>query len=153
MSRRAPRPSERTSRPIAHAAWVRLARESGPSPNRSRSSGSTRPAARPRQAWVGTGIRPLRKAALAGLSLMPAKEARNSTGFQNGIIARVNLPPLLEYRQYTAQIIAEHPAMFIGALVWFSIAGTVAYVNNKRTTIPVSVPYETLKQHFDDLNL
>ena len=43
--------------------------------------------------------------------------------------------------------------MFIGALVWFSIAGTVTYVNNKRTTIPVSVSYETLKQHFDALNL
>src|SRR5664279_2823997 len=62
-------------------------------------------------------------------------------------------PPLLEYRQSTAQIIAEHPDMFIGALVWFSIAGTVSYVNGKRTTIPVSVSYETLKQHFDDLNL
>jgi hypothetical protein len=43
--------------------------------------------------------------------------------------------------------------MFIGALVWFSIAGTVTYVDGKRTTIPVSVSYETLKQHFDDLNL
>jgi hypothetical protein len=62
-------------------------------------------------------------------------------------------PPLLEYRQSTAQIIAEHPDMFIGALVWFSIAGTVTYVNNKRTTIPVSVSYQTLKQHFDALNL
>jgi hypothetical protein len=78
---------------------------------------------------------------------------RNSAGFQNGIIARANRPPLLEYRQSTAQIIAEHPAMFIGALVWFSIAGTVTYVNNKRTTIPVSASYQTLKQHFDALNL
>jgi hypothetical protein len=43
--------------------------------------------------------------------------------------------------------------MFIGALVWFSIAGTVAYVDGKRTTIPVSVSYETLTQHFDALNL
>jgi len=84
---------------------------------------------------------------------MPTKDARNSTGFQNGIIARANRPPLLEYRHSTAQIIAEHPDMFIGALVWFSIAGTVTYVDGKRTTIPVSVSYETLKQHFDDLNL
>ena len=84
---------------------------------------------------------------------MPTKDAGNSTGFQNGIIARANQPPLLEYRQSTAQIIAEHPDMFIGALVWFSIAGTVTYVDGKRTTIPVSVSYETLQQHFDDLNL
>jgi hypothetical protein len=83
---------------------------------------------------------------------MPTKEAGNSTGFQDGIIASVNLPPLLEYRQSTAQIIAEHPDMFIGALVWFSIAGTVTYVDNKRTTIPVSVSYETLKRHLDALN-
>jgi len=84
---------------------------------------------------------------------MPTKDAGNSTGFQNGIIASVNRPPLLEYRQSTAQIIAEHPDMFIGALVWFSIAGTVTYVDGKRTTIPVSVSYETLKQHFDALSL
>ena len=84
---------------------------------------------------------------------MPTKDARNSTEFQNGIIARANRPPLLEYRHSTAQIIADHPDMFIGALVWFSIAGTVTYVNNKRTTVPVSVSYETLKRHFDDLNL
>src|SRR5664280_3130028 len=58
-------------------------------------------------------------------------------------------PPLLEYRQSTAQIIAQHPDMFIGALVWFSIAGTVTYIDGKRTTIPVSVSYE----HFDNLNL
>jgi hypothetical protein len=62
----------------------------------------------------------------------------------------VTIAPLTDYKDRLAGLPEDE---FIGSILWYSIAGTVTYVDGKRTQTPVRVTRDQLRVWFDDLGL
>lgn len=60
---------------------------------------------------------------------------------------------ITELRSYKDRVAGLPENQFIGSILWYSIAGTVTYVDGKRTQTPVRVTRDQLKIWFDDLGL
>lgn len=61
--------------------------------------------------------------------------------------------PAIDLKTYEDRLSGLDKDRFIGSILWFSITGTVSYVNGRRESRPVRVTHDQLEQWFDELGL
>lgn len=65
----------------------------------------------------------------------------------------MSAPAVMDLQTYKDRLSGLDSSRFIGSILWFSITGSVTYVNGRRESRPVRVTHDQLEIWFDELGL